>query len=517
MSSKAKKNSANGSIKIALLHMEIEKGHPEKNMKTLLALARRAGSLGAKIVCAPELCLSGYSFDNYKEAYKNAQAEGNWAFKSLSSLAKEIDAFVTAGILERHGTYAIVYNSAFAFGPNGKLVCRYRKINSEPHWAAPGAPSQQNVFQTPWGGVGLLICSDSYHALLARTTTVKGACLIVLPSNWPNSKDDFPNILWRQRARENGVWLAAVNRCGREPEIDFSNSKSSLIDFHGNLATALKESDQNLSLFEIPLNSQGFIPNQREKKLESRVLKHFHPLYANFNSVKDVTSLLDLPKPGPVEVKAVVSGQDDPLAFLWPKVKKFKSNTIVLLPRFHYNKKELSKFLAKALLLNIHVFGCDGDSDSHYNYFLQISNQGKPKNIKPNFKPWFIGDCGPVRVIFGPLEILDHPEAAVVAAKSGVDLALCPASELSDDDLDLVALRPIEQLAVCSCGLNAGAFYGIPRSEGLGPGAKVKAGEILSFSFNSIQTREKRFQERIDYEALFSKPVDKSAWSYDNF
>ena len=73
--------------------------------------------------------------------------------------------------------------------------------------------------------MGLLICSDSYYALPARVTALKGAELIFVPANWPPGGLD-PCALWRQRAKENGIYLVAVNRGGQDRQMDCRAARS---------------------------------------------------------------------------------------------------------------------------------------------------------------------------------------------------------------------------------------------------------------------------------------------------
>jgi len=37
-----------------------------------------------------------------------------------------------------------------------------------PKLAVSGSPSRTNIFDTPWGRMGVLICADSFHGLLRR-------------------------------------------------------------------------------------------------------------------------------------------------------------------------------------------------------------------------------------------------------------------------------------------------------------------------------------------------------------
>ena len=68
----------------------------------------------------------------------------------------------------------------------------------------------------------------------------------------------------------------------------------------------------------------------------------------------------------------------------------------------------------------------------------------------------------------------------------------------------LVALRPIEQLALAACARDGAAIGLIPQGHQAGRGAKILSEGLCSCVLDTAETRRKRFQERIDYESLFS-------------
>jgi predicted amidohydrolase len=52
---------------IGILHLDIRHSAPRENRASLLAHAEEAAATGAKIIIAPELSLSGYSFEGMHE------------------------------------------------------------------------------------------------------------------------------------------------------------------------------------------------------------------------------------------------------------------------------------------------------------------------------------------------------------------------------------------------------------------------------------------------------------------
>jgi predicted amidohydrolase len=492
--------------------MDVEYANPEKNLDNLVGLCRRAASRGAKIICAPEMCLSGYVHKTIGSIWDLAESSSGRAAEAISQTALETETFIVAGWAEKAAQRSVLYNSAFVFAPNGTLVCRYRKVNAETRWAAPGHASQYNIFMTPWGAVGLLICADSYHSLIPRITALKGASLICLPSNWPDS-DGFPELLWQQRAWENGIWLAAVNRSGRENEIDFSSARTMAFDPDGSLVPLWSDpEDERVKILDISLNSKGLFDDRRNQRLESRQPEFYHRVYGNLAAVRDLTSCLNLPQPGWLDFHALSPGQNDCLDFLTANFSNFRAGSLVLIPLGSYGTDNLERLSQMAHSSKLTIVGADLAGGETQYFALGPNVKAVPTNLGQSLA----ADTGPARVLLTSLKAMSHPEAALAAAKEGVDLVLCPAQILDESDLRLIALRPIEQLAAAACSLNCSTVSLIPLGHGQGRGATVGAGQVLTYVVDTRQTRDKRFQDRVDFETLFGPRANKLVWSNDD-
>ena len=186
------------SLKLALLHSAAAHKQTDANRAQLLALFRRACDAGAQLIAAPEMAVSGYSFNSRRDIAPYVETGDGPTLTALAQLTREYGVYACIGLAERDPRTSIFYNSAFALDPQGEVVCRYRKINAEHRWACPGNPLADNTFATPWGRVGLLICSDSYHSLMPRITALRGADLLLIPANWPPTGLD-PREIWRAR------------------------------------------------------------------------------------------------------------------------------------------------------------------------------------------------------------------------------------------------------------------------------------------------------------------------------
>ncbi|HHY95606.1 MAG TPA: amidohydrolase, partial [Firmicutes bacterium] len=152
----------------------------------------------------------------------------------LERLAARWHVYLVAGLAELESGH--FYNTAALFGPEGRLVGKYRKLHldrRDREWADPGNLGLP-VFDLPAGRVGLLIGYDALFPELARCLALAGVDIICCPSSVPGPRPIAlgatavslpepiyrgPNPthwhLWRCRAGENGVYVIFANQWGK--------------------------------------------------------------------------------------------------------------------------------------------------------------------------------------------------------------------------------------------------------------------------------------------------------------
>lgn len=113
-----------------------------------------------------------------------------------------------------------VYNTSAVFSPNGQIAAMYRKIHladnlaiTDSNLIAPG--SSVTTFTAPFAKIGVAICYDLRFPELFRAMAVRGAKVIVLPSefNITTGRDHW-EVLLRARAIENACWMIAPDQIG---------------------------------------------------------------------------------------------------------------------------------------------------------------------------------------------------------------------------------------------------------------------------------------------------------------
>jgi len=210
-------------VKVCAVQMEPKLNEKEWNVQKTLEKISEAADNGAKLIVLPEMCTTGYQFDTRKEVYALAERipEGNTVQRWIR-LARERAVYIAAGIMELGEDGVRCYNSAVLIGPDG-YIGKHRKLNlifSEKMLYEPGDLGYQ-VFYTPIGRIGLLICFDMWFPENFRLLALKGADIVCCPANWPGPRTFGPYVAM-VHSNANNLFVVAADRVGTEKEIRFA-------------------------------------------------------------------------------------------------------------------------------------------------------------------------------------------------------------------------------------------------------------------------------------------------------
>lgn len=203
-------------MKIAAVQMDVRLGEPEANLRQMLEHLHATASAGTGLTVFPECALTGYCFDSLDEARPHAQPIPGPATQRLSGSCAELGTYAVFGMLE--AAAGRVFNTAVLVGPQG-VIGTYRKV----HLPYLGVDRFTAYGDRPFavceaGGlrVGMLICYDAAFPEAPRSLALRGADLIVLPTNWPPGGESVAEHAINTRAMENNVYFVAANRVGSE-------------------------------------------------------------------------------------------------------------------------------------------------------------------------------------------------------------------------------------------------------------------------------------------------------------
>ena len=142
---------------------------------------------------------------------------------------------IVASLFEKRAP-GLFHNTAVVLDVDGTLAGRYRKMHIpddprfyEKYYFTPGDLGF-GAIDTHFGRLGVLICWDQWYPEAARLTALAGAEVLIYPTaigTWRgelelrDAQHDAWRTIQRSHAIANGVFVAAINRSGREDELEF--------------------------------------------------------------------------------------------------------------------------------------------------------------------------------------------------------------------------------------------------------------------------------------------------------
>jgi N-carbamoylputrescine amidase len=273
-------------VTIGLIQMRCD-GPPAENLAKAVDRIGQAARQGARVIALPELFCSRYFCQRPDDASAFALAEEvpGPTTQALADAARNHRVVVLGGSLFEKTPEGRYYNTSPVIGPDGKLLGTYRKTHipedilyHEQQYFAPGDKGVR-VFDTAFGKIAVLICYDQWYPEVARLAALAGAELIVYPTAIGDIDETVePNItgnwqrLWRNvqlgHAAANSVFIAALNRVGREDAITFWGGSfvadpSSKVLVEGGVGEQILLADCDLSRVQALQRAWRFLPNRR--------------------------------------------------------------------------------------------------------------------------------------------------------------------------------------------------------------------------------------------------------------
>jgi len=170
------------SVKLALGQLLVEGGEPERNLARAERMIAEAATVGCELILLPETLDLGWT---HPSALSEAQPIPGPHAERLAAAAREHRIWVCAGLTE--SAAGGVFNAAVLIDTEGELRLKYRKINvlevAQPFY---GIGTSLAVVDTPFGRIGLDICSDNYldGLHIGHVLARMGAQIILSPSSW---------------------------------------------------------------------------------------------------------------------------------------------------------------------------------------------------------------------------------------------------------------------------------------------------------------------------------------------
>jgi predicted amidohydrolase len=262
----------NSAIRVAAVQLAPRLLQVGENVKHALDLMEGAT---ADLFVLPELFTSGYTFARSEEVATTASRAGEGpAFAALADFARARNCFLCYGFPEADRDGSRFYNAAALVGPAGHIAT-YRKMHlfgREKLFFSPGATPAPVITLPLASGVrvGLMICFDWYFPEVARSLALRGAQILLHPSNLVLPHCPAAMIT---RSLENRVFSVTSDRVGTErngpAEHSFIGS-SQIVSPKGQVLARLGNVEEAVAVAEI-------LPSDADSKF----VTEFNDLFAD--------------------------------------------------------------------------------------------------------------------------------------------------------------------------------------------------------------------------------------------
>lgn len=207
-----------GTVRIALVQMEA--GHDkQKNLEKIKTFSMNAAGQKARIICFPELSITGYESDNPEPLSEPVPGPSS---NAVSHMARANSIVILAGLVEKDQEK--LYITQLAAFPDGRLET-YRKTHPgrrERNHFTPGNTLPVFHMKNPEGPdlcFAIGICYDMHFPEISAIYSLKGAHIIFSPHASPlggQKRIEVWNRYFGARAYDNTVYTAACNHITRE-------------------------------------------------------------------------------------------------------------------------------------------------------------------------------------------------------------------------------------------------------------------------------------------------------------
>ncbi len=248
----------------------------------------RPPARGAQVICLQELFAGLYfcQSEDHRQ-FDLAEPIPGPTSEALAAAAKKHGVVIVGSLFERRAA-GLYHNTAVVFDADGSTAGVYRKMHIpddpnyyEKFYFTPGDLGFRS-FATQHGAVGPCVCWDQWYPEAARLTALAGAEMIFYPTaiGWLHdekvpygaSQHSAWETMMRSHAIANGVFVAAVNRVGREGGIEFWGG-SFVADPNGNLLAKASHDREETLIVECELDKIDVVrthwPFLRDRRIDA--------------------------------------------------------------------------------------------------------------------------------------------------------------------------------------------------------------------------------------------------------
>lgn len=247
-----------------LVQLDIDWENREANFAAVTSLLDETTIAPGDLVLLPEMFDSGFSL-NIETTADTAGLTQTF----LATQAKHRRCFIHAGltVLAPANSAKPALNRAITFDPTGHPISTYDKLHPFTYgregerfsrgtristWQLPSDPPPNTTSVPPVSPplICPVICYDLRFPELFRAGLAQGASIFTVVANWPAGRREHWRALLIARAIENQAIVLGVNRCGKDPHLNYLGG-SLAVDAQGHV---LAEADEKQQVLSVPLD-----------------------------------------------------------------------------------------------------------------------------------------------------------------------------------------------------------------------------------------------------------------------
>lgn len=226
-----------------LPELSLLKDRSERSVDRCLQLIDEAAADGAELCVTVETVNAYLALGDTRFEY-DEPIDGN-VVKRFSESAKRNGIYIVAGLaLKIDGA---PYNCAVLFDNKGEIAGIHKKVHlpagEELHYRHG---DRFEVFETPIGRIGMLVCWDMQFPEAARELALGGADLIACPTY------GWENIYGLSRAYENSVYIAA-GMCTYKHGLYSENDPSCIVDNMGRILAVCDRDSEGVAIADVDI------------------------------------------------------------------------------------------------------------------------------------------------------------------------------------------------------------------------------------------------------------------------
>lgn len=236
-------------MRIGIGQMDCKFKNKASNLDKFEEFIIKAKENSVDLLVFPECALNGYVYDNFDEAFEEAEIVPGQLTEKLVSLCHKYEITCLFGMLEKENDK--IYNIGLLVSPEG-IIGKYRKTHllhlGVDRFATPG--SDISVYNLPQARVAPLICYDLRSPEPSRVAALKGAQIILSPTNFPKGAEAYNSFFNKARGCENRVFIVSANRVGVEKGYEFIG-KSQIVNNLGHVLAEASGDKEELIFADI--------------------------------------------------------------------------------------------------------------------------------------------------------------------------------------------------------------------------------------------------------------------------